>query len=147
MKTLHPNFENVLSEFKYALDVISNFLLGTFYSIGKFSKKRYIRYKLYPEFVIPVCVKPGMGCVFVTGDSSTLFTAYKNSEKHYIRYTLQHIKLIKCHFFGLNKTPADQEDIFRPNCSSNDIFLRLKSSNYTMKTLRGLMEKDLTLFE
>ena len=46
-----------------------------------------------------------------------------------------------------NKTPADQQDIFRPNCSSNDIFLRLKSSHYTMKTLRGLMEKGLTLFE
>ena len=47
----------------------------------------------------------------------------------------------------MNKTPADQQDIFRPNCSSNDIFLRLKSSHYTMKTLRGLMEKGLTLFE
>ena len=43
--------------------------------------------------------------------------------------------------------PADQQDIFRPNCLSNDIFLRLKSSHYTMKTLRGLMEKSLTLFE
>ena len=46
-----------------------------------------------------------------------------------------------------NKTPADQQDIFRPNCSSNDIYLRLKSSHYTMKTLRGLMGKGLTLFE
>ena len=40
----------------------------------------------------------------------------------------------------LNKMPADQQDIFFPNCSSNDIFLRLKSSHRTMKTLRGLMD-------
>ena len=46
-----------------------------------------------------------------------------------------------------NKTPADQQDIFRPNCPNNDIFLRLKSSHYTMKKLRGLMEKGMTLFE
>ena len=48
---------------------------------------------------------------------------------------------------NFNKTRADQYDIFRPNCSSNDIFLRLKSSHYTMKTLRVLMEKGLTVFE
>ena len=45
------------------------------------------------------------------------------------------------------KTPADQQNIFRPNCSSNDRFLKLKSNHYTTKTLRGLMEKSLTLFE
>ena len=33
-----------------------------------------------------------------------------------------------------NKAPAEQRDIFRTNCSSNDIFLRLKSSHCTMKT-------------
>ena len=46
-----------------------------------------------------------------------------------------------------NKTPPDQQDIFRPNCSSNDIFLRLKSSHCTMKAHRCLMKKGLTLFE
>ena len=30
-----------------------NYLLGTFYSSEKLSKKRYVRYTLYPEFVIP----------------------------------------------------------------------------------------------
>ena len=35
-----------------------------------------------------------------------------------------------------NKTNADQQDIFSPNCFSNDIFLRLKSSHCTMKTQR-----------
>ena len=39
----------------------------------------------------------------------------------------------------LNKTLADQLDIFRPNCSSNDIFLRLKSSHCTMKTYRSFL--------
>ena len=60
MKTLHPNFENVLSELKYVLDVMRNFLLSTFYSFEKLSRKRYIRYSLYP-----VRVKSGMGCFIV----------------------------------------------------------------------------------
>ena len=51
------------------------------------------------------------------------------------------------YFLKNNKTPADQQDIFRPNCSSNDIFLRLKSSHCTMKTHRGLMKTGLPLFE
>ena len=52
MRTLYPNFEHVLSEFKYVLDVMRNFLFSTFHSFEKFFKKRYIRYTLYPEFVV-----------------------------------------------------------------------------------------------
>ena len=44
-----------------------------------------------------------------------------------------------------NKTPTDQQDIFRPNCSSNDTFW--DSSHCTMKTHKFLMKKELTLFE
>ena len=65
---LYRPFENVTS----VLDVMRNFLLRTVYSFQKFPKKRYIRYTLYP-----VCVQSGMGCGFVKGDSSALFTALK----------------------------------------------------------------------
>ena len=43
-----------------------------------------------------------------------------------------------------NKMSANQQDIFRPNCSSNDIILRLKSRRCTIKTQKSLMKKVLT---
>ena len=78
MKTLYLkrfNFENVLSEFKYVLDVMRNFLRSTFYSCENsqgnvISATRYIRNSLYP-----VCAKSGMGCFIVEEDSLAFFTA------------------------------------------------------------------------
>ena len=43
---------------------------GPFCIIENFSKNRYIWYSLYP-----ICVKSGMGCVIVEGDSLAVFTA------------------------------------------------------------------------
>ena len=46
-----------------------------FCNIEKFSKKRYIRYTLHPEFVIS-----SMGCVIVEGDTLALFTVQKYAD-------------------------------------------------------------------
>ena len=43
---------------------------GPFCNIDKFSNERYIRYPLYPEFVISECGKSGMCWVIVEEDSS-----------------------------------------------------------------------------
>ena len=64
-----------------------------FCNIEKFFKKRYIRNSLNPD---PVYVKSGFGCVIVEWDSLARFTALeKLSKERYIRYMLQHIKLIR----------------------------------------------------
>ena len=64
-----------------------------------------------------------------------------------IQYLFVSNHISKLAFSILNKMPADQQDTFRTNCSSNDTISRLKRSHCTMKTHKSLMKKVLTFFE
>ena len=64
---------------------------GPFCNLEIFSKNCFIWYTLYH----PVCVKLGMGCVIVEGDSLALFTTMKYSPTSVISGIRQLIELIK----------------------------------------------------
>ena len=74
--------------------------MGPFYNIEKFSKKSYIRYTLYPEFVIS-----SLCCAFVEGDFVALFTALKILQGTlYPVYATAYKGYKISHFVGLKKT-------------------------------------------
>ena len=69
----------------------------------------------------------------------SLIYLLKGIRSQFFHANLQVVRLKK--FQLSNKTATDQQDIFRPTCSGNDVFLRLNSSLRTLKTHRNLLKR------